>query len=146
MSATSKQLAQQFPELKAVRLAAARLNQTKARFAFYKYLRVVYRAVWHWGLSKRRKTTTLAALTGRQGQVGLHAFRAIIDATYPSLEAKMASRWTRALEFAFLRDIAPSQLLDFFKQSGGVANCARHAANTDPKKIRQEPYEFRVDR
>jgi hypothetical protein len=144
MSPTSR-LAQQFPELEAVQLAAARLNQTKARFAFYKYLRAVYRVGWRWGLAKRRKTTALAALTGRQGQVGLHAFRAIIDATYPSLEAKMASRWTRALEFAFLRDIAPSQLLDFFKQSGGVANCARHAANTDPKKTRPEPYEFWID-
>jgi hypothetical protein len=144
MSPTSR-LAQQFPELEAVQLAAARLNQTKARFAFYKYLRAVYRVGWRWGLAKRRKTTALAALTGRQGQVGLHAFRVIIDATYP-LEAKMASRWTRALEFAFSLDTPPSQLPDFFKKSGGVANCARNAANTDPKKIRQEPYEFWVDR
>jgi len=63
MSPTSR-LAQQFPELEAVQLAAARLNQTKARFAFYKYLRAVYRVGWRLGLAKRRKTTALAALTG----------------------------------------------------------------------------------
>jgi hypothetical protein len=146
MSIASKTLVQQFPELEAVQLAAARVHRTKARFAFYKYLRAVYRVVWRWGLAKRRRTITLAALTGRQGQVGLHAFRAIIDATYPSVGAKLAIRWTRALEFAFSLDTPPSRLLDFFKRSGGVANCARNAANTDPKKTRPEPYEFRIDR
>jgi hypothetical protein len=146
MSLASKRLLDQFPELKAVQIAAAQVRRTRARFAFYKYLRSVYRVVWRWGLATRRRTATLTALTGRQGQVGLHAFRAIIDATYPSLESKMASRWTRALEFAFSLDTPPSRLLDFFKQSGGVANCARNAANTDPKKSRQEPYDYWIDR
>jgi hypothetical protein len=146
MSLASKQLLDQFPELRAVQLAAARLSQTKARFAFYKYLRAVYRVVWQWGLLKRRKTTALAKMVGKPSRIDLQPSRVIIDATYPSLEAKMASRWTRALEYAFSRDIPPSRLIDFFKQPGGVANCARNVANTTPKKTRPEPYEFWIDR
>ena len=146
MSTASRRLVEQFPELEAVQLAAARAHRTKARFAFYKYLKAVYRVVWRWGLLKRRKTTALAKLVGKPNRIDLQPSRVIIDATYPSLEAKMASRWTRALEFALLQDIAPSGLPDFLKQEGGVANCARKAANADPKKTRQEPYEFWIDR
>jgi hypothetical protein len=142
----SKRLIEQFPELEAVQVAAAGILQTKARFAFYKYLRAVYRAIWQWGLLKRRKTTALAKMVGKPSRIDLQPSRVIIDATYPSLEAKMASRWTRALEYAFSRDIPPSRLIDFFKQSGGVVNCARNAANTDPKKTRPEPYKFWIDR
>ncbi|WP_156041983.1 hypothetical protein [Bradyrhizobium sp. URHD0069] len=145
MSTASKTLVEQFPELEAVQLAATHVRRTKARFAFYKYLRAVYRVVWRWGLSKRRKTTALAKIVGKPSRIDLQPSRVIIDATYPSLEAKMASRWTRALEYAFSRDIPPSRLVYFFKQPGGVANCARHAANTDPKTTRPEPYEFWID-
>jgi hypothetical protein len=145
MSTPSKRLAEHFPELEAVQLAASRVRRTRARFAFYKYLRAVYRVVWRWGLLKRRKTTALAKMVGKPSRIDLQPSRVIIDATYPSLEAKMASRWCRALEYAFSRDIPPSRLIDFFEQSGGVANCARNAANTDPKKIRQESCEFWID-
>src|SRR5882672_8712770 len=96
MSSTSNTLVEQFPELEAVQLAAARVRRTKARFAFYKYLRAVYRVVWRWGLLKHRKTTALAELIGKPSRIDLQPSRIIIDATYPSLEAKMASRWTRA--------------------------------------------------
>jgi hypothetical protein len=137
MSAASKTIVEQFSELKAVQLAAARAHQTRARFAFYEYLRAVYRVVWRWGLLTRHKTSTLAKLAGNPNRIHQQPFRVIIDATYPSLEAKMASRWTRALEYAFSRDIPPSRLNDFFKQTGGVASCARGAANADPKKRRR---------
>jgi hypothetical protein len=146
MSIGSSRLIETFPELKAVQLAAARVHRTRARLAFYKYLRAVYRVVWRWGLAKRRRTITLAALTGRQGQVGLQPYRVIINATYPSLEAKMASRWTRALEYAHEKNVPPSRLPDFFAKAGGVANCARNAANTDPKKKRPEPWDHWIDR
>jgi hypothetical protein len=137
MSIASKRLIEQFPELEAVQVAAARILETKARFAFYKYLRAVYRVVWRWGLLKRRKKTALAKMVGKPSRIDLQPSRVIIDATYPSLEAKMASRWCRALEYAFSRDIPPSQLIEFFRQSGGVASCAHRAADADPKKRRK---------
>jgi hypothetical protein len=137
MSTPSKRLAEHFPELEAVQLAASRVRRTRARFAFYKYLRAVYRVVWRWGLLKRRKTTALAELIGKPSRIDLQPSRVILDATYPSLEAKMASRWCRALEYAFSRDIPPSQLIEFFRQSGGVASCAHRAADADPKKRRK---------
>src|SRR5258706_9832016 len=124
MSIASKRLIEQFPELEAVQLAAAQVHRTKARFAFYKYLRAVYRVVWRWGLLKGRKTTTLAELIGIPSRIGFQPYRVIIDATYPSLEVKIASRWTRALEYAFSKNVPPSKLIDFISEVGGVANCA----------------------
>jgi hypothetical protein len=146
MSNASKRLTEQFPELEAVQLAAARVRRTKARFAFYKYLRAVYRVVWQWGLLKRRKTTALAKIVGKPNRIDLQPSRVIIDATYPSIEAKMASRWTRALEYAYAKNVPPSRLVDFFAEAGGVANCARHAADADPKKKGREKWEFWIDR
>ena len=40
----------------------------------------------------------------------------------------MASRWTRALEYALSEQTPISELGKYFKSSGGVAVCARRAA------------------
>jgi hypothetical protein len=69
----------------------------------------------------------------------LHAFRAIIRATYPSLEAKMASRWTRALEIALLMRVPAKKLTEFFRENGGVAKLARLAARELPRRRYRRP-------
>lgn len=145
MSNKSIGFTDQFPEMKPVQLAAAQVHRTKGRFAFYGYLRTVYLVVWRWGLSKRRKAKELAELAYLSSRTGLQPYRVIIDATYPSLEAKMASRWTRALEYAYAKNVPPSKLVDFFSEAGGVANCARCAADSDPKKKGREKWEFWID-
>lgn len=130
-----------FPELKPVFAAAKDLKRENGRYAFHTYLTEVYRVGWHWSRRKIRKQRTkdLAYVADVEVRRGTHSFRAIIDATYPSLQAKMASRWTRALEFALAEQAPVSKLQDYLQAKGGVAKCARKAALMLPKRTYRNP-------
>ena len=60
--------------------------------------------------------------------------RTLIDATFPALDPKQKSRWSRALEFAAFTKATPEQLPNLFKKNSGIAGCAREAAKQRPKK------------
>src|SRR5207237_623841 len=60
--------------------------------------------------------------------------RTLIDATFPGLNSKQKSRWSRALELAALAKTPPDQLVMLFKNYSGIAGCARLAADEKPKK------------
>lgn len=126
----------ELPELQPVFAVVSTLTRDNGRYAFHAYLREVYRVVWHWSRKRirKRQTKRLAYTAKIDTRSNAHSFRVIIQATYPSLKAKMASRWTRALEFALSEQVPVSDLARYFKKRGGVARCARHAALGIPKR------------
>ena len=106
------------------------------RFRYYAYLVAVYRTYKEWrdpGISKRmtRRVVQYFKIPHRKGT---SPARTLIDATFPALDPKQKSRWSRALEFAALTKVTPENLPKLFKNSSGIAGCARLAAKRKPKK------------
>src|ERR1035437_1528959 len=96
------------------------------RFRFYGYLAAVYRTYQEWrdlGISKRiaRHLAKSLMIPRRKGTSPV---RTLIDATFPALDPKQKSRWSRALEFAALTKTTPDDLPSLFKNSSGIAGCA----------------------
>jgi hypothetical protein len=106
------------------------------RFRFYDYLAAVYRTYKTWkdlGIS-RRMARRVVKHCGSPCRKGTSPARMLIDATFPALDPKQKSRWSRALEFAALRKVTPNDLLKLLKNSSGIAGCARLATKRKPKK------------
>ena len=106
------------------------------RFKFYGYLAALYRTFKEWkdlGISKRmaRRVAEYFNIPHRKG---ISLARMLIDATFPALDPEQKSRWSRALEFAALTKVTPENLPKLFKNSSGIAGCARLAAKRKPKK------------
>jgi hypothetical protein len=106
------------------------------RFKFYSYLTAVYRTLKEWkdqGISKRmaRHVVKYFKIPHRNGT---SLARTLIDATFPALDPKQKSKWSRALEFAALTKKAPHDLPKLFKDSSGIAGCARLATKRKPRK------------
>ena len=119
-------------------LALIRMRTTtpSSRFACYSYLEAVYRQYRLWaedGAAKRR-SRILSRKHGVELRRGVHPVRVLITLTYPSIDPKMASRWTRALEYAAHCRALPGDLAGFFSRYGGVAGCAQMAARELPKR------------
>jgi hypothetical protein len=99
-------------------------------------LAALYRTFKEWkdlGISKRmaRRVAEYFNIPHRKG---ISLARTLIDATFPALDPKQKSRWSRALEFAALTKVTPENLPKLFKNSSGIAGCARLAAKRKPKK------------
>ena len=137
-----RQLLTEFPELKPVLKARDSMHLESSRYAFQKYLTEVYRVGRQWSREKirKRRTRELQRLVDlKAAPQRLHAFRAIIETTLPSLGAKTSSRWTRSLEFASAANVPAEELNHFFQTNGGMANCARKAALEIPKRKYRRP-------
>jgi hypothetical protein len=65
---------------------------------------------------------------------GTSPARTLIDATFPGLEPKRKSRWSRALEYAALTKVTAENLPRLFKSHSGIAGCAYLAAKQKPRK------------
>jgi hypothetical protein len=116
--------------------ALQQAQQETGRFKFYDYLAAVYRTFKEWkdlGISKRM-ARRVAKYFGVLQRKGTSPARTLIDATFPGLEPKQKSRWSRALEFAALTKVTPDNLPKLFRNSSGIAGCARSAAKDKPKK------------
>jgi hypothetical protein len=76
------------------------------------------------------------ALQHAQHQTERFRFYGYLAAVYRTyaLDSKQKSRWSRALEFAALTKTTPDDLPKLFKNSSGIAGCARFAAKQKPKK------------
>jgi hypothetical protein len=77
------------------------------RFRVYGYLVAVYRTYKEWkelGISKRmaRRVAEYFNIPHRKGT---SPARTLIDATFPALDPKQKSRWSRALEYAALTKV-----------------------------------------
>jgi hypothetical protein len=79
------------------------------------------------GVSRRR----VFNIPHRQGTSPV---RTLIDATFPALDPKQKSRWSRALEYAALTKVTAENLPRLFKSHSGIAGCACLAAKQKPRK------------
>ena len=116
--------------------ALQQAQQQTGRFRFYGYLAAVYRTFKEWkdiGISKRM-SRHLAEHLAIPRRKGTSPVRTLIDATFPALDSKQKSRWSRALEFAALTKVTPENLPKLFKNYSGISGCARFAAKRKPKK------------
>jgi hypothetical protein len=116
--------------------ALQRAQRQTGRFKFYGYLVAVYRTFKEWkdlGISKKM-ARHVAKHFKTPRRKNTSPVRTLIDATFPALDPKRKSRWTRALEFAALTKATPEQLPKLFKNYSGIAGCARWAAKQRPKK------------
>jgi len=112
--------------------------QKIGRFRFSLYLAAIYRTYREWkdlGISKRM-ASHLAEHLDIPRRRDTSPVRILIDATFPALDPKQKSRWSRALEFAALTETTPDELPRLFKNHSGISGCARFAAKRKPKKDR----------
>jgi hypothetical protein len=122
--------------LKPILQALQQAQHQTGRFRFYGYLAAIYRTFKQWkdlGISKRM-TRRLVMRFNIPERQGTSPFRTLIDATFPALDQKQKSRWSRALEFAALTKATPDDLPELFKSHSGIAGCSRLAAKQKPKK------------
>jgi hypothetical protein len=116
--------------------ASQQAQRETGRFKFYPYLVAVYRTYKEWrqdGIAK--KTARHVARCFRiPRKRGTSPIRTLIDVTFPTLNHKQKSRWSRALKFAALEKATPEDLPTLFKRHAGIAGCARLAAKPTPKK------------
>jgi hypothetical protein len=124
--------------LEPIFVALQQAQHQTGRFRFYDYLVAVYRTYKEWrelGISNvmTRRVVKYSKIPHRKGT---SPARTLIDATFPALDPKQKSRWSRALEFAALTKVIPDDLPKLFKNSSGIAGCARLATKRKPKKNR----------
>jgi hypothetical protein len=116
--------------------ASQQAQRETGRFKSYGCLVAVYRTYKEWKdlrISKRmaRRVAKYFRIPSRKRTSPV---RTLIDATFPTLDSKQKSRWSRALEFAALTKATPEQLPNLFKNHSGIAGCACWAAKQKPKK------------
>jgi hypothetical protein len=116
--------------------ASHQAQHATGRFKFYPYLVEVYRTYKGWkdlGISKKMaRHVSKHFRTSRRKRTS--PVRTLIDATFPALDPKQKSRWSRALELAALAKTPPERLPNLFKNHSGIAGCARLAAKQKPRK------------
>lgn len=118
--------------------AATRLRQRGGRFEIYNVLEAVYCVYIDW---KRRKIAkqSARALTNQLGLVrrkGITSIRVLIEAVLPDADDKQKSRWVRALEYIYSKDIPGTKLRQFARRHDGLAGCARLAVEVKRKRRR----------
>jgi hypothetical protein len=116
--------------------ASQQAQQLTGRFKSYGCLVAVYRTYKEWkdlGISKKMARHLAKSFKIPQRK-GTSPVRTLIDVTFPALDAKQKSRWSRALEFAAFTKATPEQLTKLFKNHSGIAGCARWAAKKKMKK------------
>jgi hypothetical protein len=131
--------------------ASQQAQRETGRFKSYGCLVAVYRTYKEWkanGISKRM-SRRVAKRFGTARRKETNPIRTLIDASFPNLDPKQKSRWSRALEFAVITKVLPKDLPKLFGKYGGIAGCARFAARYGPKKQRDgwvDPPAVRVAR
>jgi hypothetical protein len=122
--------------------ASQQAQQLTGRFKSYGCLVAVYRTYKEWKDLKisKKMARQVAAYFETPLRKGTSPVRTLIDVTFPALDAKQKSRWSRALEFAAFTKTTPDQLPNLFKNHSGIAGCARFAAIQSPKKEPQREF------
>lgn len=122
--------------IKKVRRAAKKAAARKQRFADYRYLRAVLRAYEHFEsndlLDHLAEIAPSVLMTAERS--GQHPLRTIIDASCDQSDLRIRSRWTRALQYAVIRQVRPADLPRFFRANNGIAGCADLASKTSPSR------------
>ena len=118
--------------------AAARLNKRVGRFEIYSFLESIYRAYMRWkdrGVARRsaRLMAQELSITRREDTSPM---RVLIEATFPGADLRQKSRWVRALEYLASEDVPTREFRKFVRVHGGLAGCARRAAQEHRKRRR----------
>jgi hypothetical protein len=118
--------------------AAARLKRRVGRFETYDFLGAIYRVYIGWKRRKiaKRSARTLADAMNIVRRKGMSSIRVLIEATLPDADFKQKSRWVRALEYAYSENVPAKGFRKFVRRHGGLAGCARLAAQVDRKRKR----------
>jgi len=118
--------------------AAAALNRHIGRFEIYGYLEAVYSVYVEWRRLKtaKRSARALADELNVVRRKRITPIRILIEATLPRAHFKQKSRWVRALEYIYSRDVSPSDFSNFIRARGGLAGCARLAVGVSRKRRR----------
>jgi hypothetical protein len=118
--------------------AAARLNKRVGRFEIYSVLKSIYRVYMRWkdrGVA-RRSARLMAEELSITRRKGTGPMRILIEATFPGADLRQKSRWVRALEYVSSEDIPTQKFRKFVRANGGLAGCARLAAEFNRKRRR----------
>jgi hypothetical protein len=119
-----------------LRDAAETMNASRSRYAANDFLVEVYSIYCEWlerGLAKRH-IRQLDCKTRSHQPKTQQPFKTLIIAANCSLEAKLRSRWIRALEYALCTNTDPEELLELLRHNGGIAGCAKLSAKKEPKR------------
>jgi len=120
-----------------IRKAAETMNKSRSRYAAYDFLLAVYDPYWGW-IDAGHYDAHISASIRRQSDQrhghNEHPFKMLIRAADCSPEAKILSRWVRALEYASTQRTRPQHLTYIFERHGGIAGCARLAAKYEPRR------------
>jgi hypothetical protein len=116
--------------------AAARLKRRVGRFEIYDFLEAIYRVYMDWKCRKiaKRSARTLADEMNIVRRSGMSPIRVLIQATLPDADFKQKSRWVRALESVYSENVSAKGFRKFVRRHGGLAGCARLAAQVDRKR------------
>lgn len=117
---------------------AARLNKRVVRFEIYSFLESIYRVYMRRkdrGVA-RRSARLMAQQLSITLRKGTSPVRVLIEATLPKAELKQKSRWVRALEYLTSKDVPTQEFKRFIRANGGLAGCARLAAEVSRKRRR----------
>jgi len=122
--------------------ASQQAQRETGRFKSYGCLVAVYRTYKEWKDLKisKKMARHLAKSFKTLRRKGTSPVRTLINVTFPALDAKQKSRWSRALEFDALTKVASENLPNLFKRHSGIAGCARFAAIQSPKKEPQREF------
>ena len=128
--------------LEKVRCAWGEFQASRARGAVYDYLAAVFGMVMHYKV--RRRTNRLLRRTFEFADLPLdkHAepFAAVIRCTSGNtVDAKMVSKWARALRYAAHSRVHSTRLRRFMKEAGGVNACASLYARRCKRDNRRSP-------
>ena len=118
--------------------AAARLSKRFGRFEIYDFLSAVYRVYAGWKDRKvgRRSARLLARELSITRRKGASPIRILIETSLPGADLRQKSRWVRALEYISAEGSPPREFRKFVHANGGLAGCARLAAQTNRKRRR----------
>ena len=84
----------------------------------------------------RRSARALAEELAIPRRKGTSPIRVLVEATLPNAELKQKSRWVRALEYLASEDVPTREFKRFIRANGGLAGCARLAAEVNRKRRR----------
>jgi hypothetical protein len=124
--------------IRSAKEAAARLNKHVGRFEIYSFLKYIYRVYVQWrdrGVA-RRSARLMAQELSITRRKGTSPMRVLIEATFPGADLRQKSRWARALEYLASAEVPTREFKRFIRANGGLAGCARLAAEVNRKRRR----------
>lgn len=121
-----------------LRSLEVRSFKARERFAHYRYLAAVYALYAELRRERvaRKTSYQIAKSAGLPVRRDTHPIRILIDTT-SGANAKIKSRWTQAIRFAWHERTDGKDIIDFLRHNGGLSGCAAQFANLTPSRRRK---------